>query len=49
MSNKRVYQVAKEYNISSDALLSMLRELGFSIKSHMSVVEEKVLKAIEEA
>lgn len=48
MSNKRVYQVAKEYNISSDALLSMLRELGFSIKSHMSVVEEKVLKAIEE-
>ncbi len=48
MSNKRVYQVAKDYNISSDALLSMLRDLGFSIKSHMSVVEDKVLKAIEE-
>jgi translation initiation factor IF-2 len=48
LSNKRIYQVAKDYNISSDALLSMLRELGFSVKSHMSVVEEKVLKAIEE-
>ncbi|HVP36308.1 MAG TPA: translation initiation factor IF-2 [Terriglobales bacterium] len=48
MSNKRVYQVAKDYNISSDALLSMLKDLGFSIKSHMSVVEEMALKAIED-
>lgn len=48
MSNKRIYQVAKEYNVSSDALLSMLRELGFSAKSHMSVVEEKMLQAIQD-
>ncbi|MCJ7498240.1 MAG: translation initiation factor IF-2 N-terminal domain-containing protein, partial [candidate division Zixibacteria bacterium] len=48
MSSKRVYQVAKDYNISSDALLSMLKELGFSVKSHMSVVEEKMLRAIED-
>jgi len=48
LSNKRVYQVAKDYNISSDALLSMLKDLGFSIKSHMSVVEEMALKAIED-
>ena len=48
MSSKRVYQVAKDYNISSDALLAMLKELGFSVKSHMSVVEEKMLRAIED-
>lgn len=48
MSSKRVYQVAKDYNISSDALLSMLKELGFLVKSHMSVVEEKMLRAIED-
>lgn len=48
MSSKRVYQVAKDYNISSDALLSMLKELGFLVKSHMSVVEEKLLRAIED-
>ncbi len=47
-ANKRVYQVAKEYNISSDALLSMLRESGFSVKSHMSLVTDNMLKAIEE-
>jgi len=45
--SKRVYQVAKDYNISSDALLSMLKELGFSVRSHMSVVDENMLKAIE--
>ena len=45
--SKRIYQVAKDYNISSDALLSMLRELGFTIRSHMSVVDENMLKAIE--
>jgi len=48
LSSKRVYQVAKDYNISSDALLSMLKELGFLVKSHMSVVEEKMLRAIED-
>jgi len=48
LTGKRVYQVAKDYNISSDALLSMLRELGFSVRSHMSVVDENMLKAIED-
>ena len=45
---KRIYQVSRDYNISSDALMSMLRESGFSIKSHMSVVTENMLKTIDE-
>ncbi len=48
MPNKRIHQIAKEYNISSDALLSILREMGFSIKSHMSVADDKMLQAIAE-
>ncbi|OGC84069.1 MAG: hypothetical protein A2V73_00370 [candidate division Zixibacteria bacterium RBG_19FT_COMBO_42_43] len=48
MPNKRLHQIAKEYNISSDALLSVLREMGFSIKSHMSIADDKMLKAIAE-
>lgn len=48
MPNKRLHQIAKEYNISSDALLSVLREMGFKIKSHMSVADDKMLKAIAE-
>ena len=48
MGSKRIHQIAKEYNISSEALMSILRELNFPVKSHMSLVDEKMLKAIAE-
>ncbi|MFQ6002332.1 MAG: translation initiation factor IF-2 [Candidatus Zixiibacteriota bacterium] len=48
MAKKRVYQVAKDFQISSEALLTIIRELGFKVKSHMSVVDEGMLSAIEE-
>ncbi len=44
----RIYDIAKEYKISSDALLKVLRGLGFSAKSHMSVASEDMLEAIAE-
>lgn len=44
---KRVYQVAKEYNISSEALLTILRELGFKVKSYMSGVDPEMSAAIQ--
>mgnify|MGYP001180328342 CR=1 FL=1 len=46
MEKRRVYQVAKEQKLSSDALISMLKEMDFEIKSHMSVVSEDMLNAI---
>lgn len=45
-SKTRIYDIAKEYKISSDALLKVLRGLGFSIRSHMSVASEDMLEAI---
>ena len=48
MAKKRVHQVAKDFQISSEALLTIIRELGFKVKSHMSVVDEVMLSAIEE-
>ena len=45
---RRVYQVAKERKLSSDALISMLKGMGHDIKSHMSVVTDEMLKAISE-
>ncbi|HUU87853.1 MAG TPA: translation initiation factor IF-2 N-terminal domain-containing protein, partial [Candidatus Glassbacteria bacterium] len=48
MEKKRVYQIAKEFHVSSEALILMLKELKFSVKSHMSVVDENMLKAIKE-
>jgi translation initiation factor IF-2 len=48
LAKKRVYQLARDYKISSEAMLNTIRELGFEIKSHMSAVDEKMAAAIEE-
>jgi translation initiation factor IF-2 len=48
LAKKRVYQLARDYKISSEAMLSIIRELGFEVKSHMSAVDEKMASAIEE-
>ena len=46
MEKRRVYQVAKEQKFSSDALISMLKDMGYEVKSHMSVVSAEMLEAI---
>ena len=46
MDKRRVYQVAKDKKLSSDALISMLRTMGHEVKSHMSVVTEDMLTAV---
>ena len=43
MAKKRIYEIARQYNISSDALVRMLRELDHDVKSHMSVMDEKMI------
>ena len=42
MQKKRVYEVAKEHHISSEALISLLKDMKYDIKSHMSVVDDKM-------
>lgn len=44
----RVYDVARDFKISSQAMIEVLKGLGFEIKSHMSPVNEDMLLAIEE-
>ena len=47
MDKRRVYQVAKERKLSSDALISVLKGMGLDVKSHMSVVTDEMLTAID--
>jgi translation initiation factor IF-2 len=47
VAKKRLFQVAREYKITSEALLKMLRGLGFKVKSHMSSATPEILEAIE--
>jgi translation initiation factor IF-2 len=44
---KRVYDLAKEYNISSKAMVDMVHSLGFEVKSHSSTVGDDVIGAVE--
>ncbi|MFC1538845.1 translation initiation factor IF-2 [Candidatus Latescibacterota bacterium] len=48
MEKKRIYEIAKEFNVSSEALISMLKELNFDVKSHMSVVDTKMLNSVKD-
>jgi translation initiation factor IF-2 len=47
MAKRRVYEVAREFRISSEALIGMLRKLGFEVKSHMSTVDDETVAAVK--
>lgn len=44
---KRVYEAAKDFDLSSEALIKVLRELDYDIKSPMSVVTEEMIGAVK--
>lgn len=44
--SKRIYELAKEYNISSNAMLKIIRDLKFDPKSHMSVATPEMTTAV---
>jgi translation initiation factor IF-2 len=44
----RVYQLARKYEISSEALIKILVKEGITVKSHMSTVEDHVEMLIEQ-
>lgn len=46
MPKKRIYQVAKEFRISSEALIGMLGKLGYDFKSHMNALDEDVVDKV---
>ncbi len=48
MAKKRIYELAKEFKISSNAMLTILRDLNFNPKSHMSVATADMIKAVNQ-
>jgi translation initiation factor IF-2 len=48
LTKLRVYQVARDFQISSEALLEILRGLNVEVKSHMSTVEDAVIEQIRQ-
>lgn len=47
MGVMRVHEIAKEAGISNQNILIALRNLGFEVKSHMSVVDDQMYGALE--
>ena len=43
----RIYELAKEYKVSSSAMIKVLRELMFQPKSHMSVASPEMIAAVK--
>ena len=46
-NGKKVYKLAQEFKVSSEALVQMLRGMGIPVKSHMSTVDESLRNEIK--
>ncbi len=46
VKKKRVYEVARDLKISSEALVEIIRAMGAEVKSHMSAVDDAVEEAL---
>jgi len=42
MAKEKIYKLAQEFRVSSEALVQMLRTMGIVVKSHMSTVDENL-------
>jgi len=45
-NTKRIYDLAKDFKISSHAMLKIVQELGYTPKSHMSVAPPDMINAV---
>ena len=46
MPKKRIFQIAKELNISHIEIISFLKEKDISVSSHMAPIEDDVYESI---
>jgi translation initiation factor IF-2 len=48
LARYRVYEIAREFDLSSEALVKILLEIGIDVKSHMSSIDEAAVEKIRE-
>lgn len=48
MTKTRVHEIAKELGLNSKELTTRLQQMGFSVKNHMSTLEESEVKKIKQ-
>ena len=47
MSKMRVYEYAKQINVSSKEIINILKKLNVEVSNHMSMIEEEALAKVE--
>ena len=47
MAKEKVYKLAQEFKVSSEALVQLLHQMGIPVKSHMSTVDENLRDEIK--
>jgi translation initiation factor IF-2 len=48
LAKQRIYEVARDFDLSSEALVNLLREMDIPVKSHMSSIDDKAIEKIRE-
>ena len=46
MAKIRVYEVARQFDVSSEAMVNLLREMELPVKNHMSSIDEEMIERI---
>jgi translation initiation factor IF-2 len=49
MERIRIYELARQMNLSNQTLIDTLRELGFDVKSHSSTVDKNAFPLLVQA
>jgi len=47
MIKRKLHQVAKDFNVSSIALISMLNTMGYKVNNHMAPIDDETLEIIK--
>ncbi len=48
MGKIKIYELAKELNLTSKELMEKVKEMGIEVKTHMSSIEEEIAKKVRE-
>ena len=46
MAKIRVYEVARQFDVSSEAMVNLLREMDIAVKNHMSSIDEETVERV---
>ena len=46
MAKVRIYEVARRFDVSSEAMVNLLKEMGVPVKNHMSSIDEDTVARV---